>query len=328
MTSSQENFVQNEAAGPFYDSLPAKNVEPLWLKFEAMVPPRPNPSAQSSIWRYEDIKPLLLDAGRIVPIEEAERRVLMLINPSIQAPCTTDTIYAGLQLIQPGETAPAHRHVAFALRMVIEGSGGYTAVEGEKIMMERGDVILTPSWTWHDHGNEGKEPVIWLDGLDLPIFKLLKVNFAEPYTKPQYPSEVSRTSLSKYPWKPVAKALNASGGPYAIYQYHSRNGDHLSKTLSAQAERISAGSTSPQTRETTSFVYHIMEGRGYSIIQESENKEPRRIDWSAKDTFAVPAWSRLQHTCTQNEGNAYLFAIHDRPVLEATALWRGDNTLD
>jgi gentisate 1,2-dioxygenase len=87
MTSSQENFVQNEAAGPFYDSLPAKNVEPLWLKFEAMVPPRPNPSAQSSIWRYEDIKPLLLDAGKIVPIEEAERRVLMLINPSMQAPC-------------------------------------------------------------------------------------------------------------------------------------------------------------------------------------------------------------------------------------------------
>lgn len=106
----------------------------------------------------------------------------------IEAPCTTDTLYAGLQLINPGEVAPAHRHRAFALRFIIEGERGFTAVEGEKVYMERGDVILTPSWTWHDHGHEGDKPMIWLDGLDLPIFQYIPVNFAEHYADPRYPS--------------------------------------------------------------------------------------------------------------------------------------------
>src|SRR5579871_4773193 len=105
------------------------------------------------------------------------------------APHTTDTMYGGLQLILPGEIAPAHRHIAFALRFIIEGEKGFTAVEGQKMTMERGDVILTPSWHWHDHGNEGKNPVIWLDGLDLPLFKYAPVNFAELYKEKRYPSE-------------------------------------------------------------------------------------------------------------------------------------------
>jgi gentisate 1,2-dioxygenase len=107
----------------------------------------------------------------------------------LDAPHTTDTIYGGLQLILPNETAPAHRHIAFALRFIIEGEKGFTAVEGQKMTMERGDVILTPSWHWHDHGNEGQNPVIWLDGLDLPLFKYTPVNFAEPYKEKRYPSE-------------------------------------------------------------------------------------------------------------------------------------------
>lgn len=107
---------------------------------------------------------------------------------SIEAPCTTDTLYAGLQLINPGEVAPAHRHRAFALRFIIEGERGFTAVEGEKIYMERGDVILTPPWQWHDHGHEGDDVMIWLDGLDLPMFQYIPVNFAEMYEESRYPS--------------------------------------------------------------------------------------------------------------------------------------------
>lgn len=121
----------------------------------AMVPPKPNPKAAVASWKYDVVRPLLLEAGRLVNAEEAERRVLMLVNPAMKAPHTTDTIYAGLQLILPGETAPAHRHVAFALRFIIEGDRGFTAVGGRKMVMERGDVILTPVWNWHDHGHEG-----------------------------------------------------------------------------------------------------------------------------------------------------------------------------
>lgn len=121
----------------------------------SMVPPAPNPKATVASWKYDEIRPLLLEAGRLVAADEAERRVLMLVNPNMRAPYTTDTIYAGLQLILPGETAPAHRHTAFALRFIVEGERGFTAVEGKKVIMRRGDVILTPSWQWHDHGHEG-----------------------------------------------------------------------------------------------------------------------------------------------------------------------------
>jgi len=191
----------------FMASLPPKHLAPLWTEMSKMVPSRPNPKAVPVLWKYTEMRPSLMEAGEIVDAEEAERRVLMLVNPAMgkytlhsfprirpnclfhkDAPHTTDTIYGGLQLILPGETAPAHRHVAFALRFIIEGDDGFTAVEGQKMKMERGDVILTPSWHWHDHGNDGKAPVIWLDGLDLPLFKHAPVNFAEPYVEKRYPS--------------------------------------------------------------------------------------------------------------------------------------------
>lgn len=109
-------------------------------------------------------------------------------HTTTEAPHTTNTVYSGLQLVLPGETAPAHRHTAFALRFIIEGEDGFTAVEGQKIPMERGDVILTPPWNWHDHGNEGKNLIIWLNGLGLPLFRSVPVNFAKNYEESRYPS--------------------------------------------------------------------------------------------------------------------------------------------
>jgi gentisate 1,2-dioxygenase len=263
-----------------------------------------------------------MEAGRLVSVEEAERRVLMLVNPSLKAPCTTDTIYGGLQLVLPGETAPAHRHVAFALRFIIEGSLGFTAVEGEKIVMQRGDIILTPSWNWHDHGNEGTEPVIWLDGLDLPIFRLLKLNFANNYPEPRYPSRVSDHCSSQFPWAPVEKALKEVTGGYAQYHYRFKDGRHLSQTLSAQAERISAHKSSPEMQSTLSFMYHVVDGEGYSTILSPDSNQARKITWSSKDTFAVPAWSRISHTCTLTKGDTFLVAINDRPMVESLGLFR------
>lgn len=324
-TASNDMASKPNATGTaedFYASLPEHNAEPLWLVADKFVPPVPNPSASAAVWRYSAFRPKLLAAGNIVPIEEAERRVLMLVNPSLKAPCTTDTIYGGLQLVRPGETAPAHRHVAFALRFIIEGTYGFTAVEGEKIMMTRGDIILTPSWHWHDHGNEGDEPVIWLDGLDLPIFNLLRVNFANQYPEARYPSTVSETCDWQFPWGPVEKALIAQSGSYARFFYRGKDTPHLSHTLTAQAERIAAGTTSPASRETVSFMYHVVEGEGYSEVQSNDDEEPRRLTWTAKDTFAVPAWSEITHTCTLSCGNAYLVAITDRPIIESLGLLR------
>lgn len=156
-TSTSTAHAGDDASAEFLESLPAAHVGPLWKAMEAMVPPRPAPRAAVARWRYgEELRPLLLRAGRLVGTDEAERRVLMLVNPAMRAPHTTDTLYAGLQLIQPGETARAHRHTAFALRFVVEGERGFTAVGGRRVAMRRGDVILTPSWDWHDHGHDGE----------------------------------------------------------------------------------------------------------------------------------------------------------------------------
>jgi gentisate 1,2-dioxygenase len=112
-----------------------QHADPLWTVMNAMVPHRPIPRAVPNIWRWEVMKALLDRAGDLVGTKEAERRVFMLINPALKAPYTTDTLYAGLQLIRPGEVARAHKHTSFALRFIVEGRGAFTAVGGEK---ERG----------------------------------------------------------------------------------------------------------------------------------------------------------------------------------------------
>ncbi|KAH6867517.1 RmlC-like cupin domain-containing protein [Thelonectria olida] len=291
-------------------------------QLDKQVPPRPNPQAAIARWKFNELRPILLEAGDIVSAEEAERRLLMLVNPSLQAPYTTDTIYAGLQLALPGEIAPAHRHVAFALRFIVEGSGGFTAVEGDKILLQRGDVILTPSWHWHDHGNEGKDPMIWLDGLDLPLYQFARVNFAETYSEKTYPSKPTNYSKLRSPWAETQRQLDAGAGTHSIYHYRHQDGSQLPRTLGAQAECVIASSTTPWSCETTSFVYHIFEGQGYSELQQGTDSELQKIEWTRGDTFSVPAWTRIRHVNIQASGNAYLFAVSDRPIIESLGLYR------
>src|SRR5579872_3304964 len=241
----------------------AQATAPLWTAMRAMVPPRPTPKAVPHVWQYAELRQLLGRAGHLISADEAERRVLMLVNPALRAPFTTDTLFAGLQMILPGETAPAHRHTAFALRFIIEGSRGFTAVGGEKVTMERGDMILTPSWEFHDHGHEGDGEMIWLDGLDLPVWQSVPVNFAEPYRDPRYPSEAARgLSRLKYPWSEMRAQLETPE-TFASAAYRLRDSQApVSRTIGAAAERIEAGARSPSRRETASAVYHVVEGEG------------------------------------------------------------------
>lgn len=139
----------------------------------------------------------------------------------LDAPYTTDTLYAGLQLVMPNETAPAHRHTAFAMRFIIEGNGGFTAVHGRRIQMQQGDVILTPTWNYHDHGKDGSGPMIWLDGLDLPNFRHFPVHFVQHFNEPRYPAEDvdSETSPLVFPWKTMKASLDAAPGDWAVKRY-------------------------------------------------------------------------------------------------------------
>ena len=185
----------------FYQRLRAKNAAPLWEVLSDLVTSQPKPRCVPALWKYDEMRPLLMESGGLITAEEAERRVLILENPGLPGfSQITQSLYAGLQLVLPGETAPTHRHTPSALRFVIESDGGgFTAVDGEKAAMHPGDFIVTPAWTDHDHGNEGAGPVIWLDVLDLPIINMLDAGFAErrPPSVPPLPEQHSAFS---YPY--------------------------------------------------------------------------------------------------------------------------------
>lgn len=297
----------------------AQDAQPLWTVMDTMVPPHPEPKAVPHVWRYALMRPLLERSGNLVGTQDAERRVFMLVNPKLKAPKTTDTLYAGLQLIKPGEVARAHRHVAFALRFIIEGDGAFTAVGGDKVTMQRGDVILTPSWEFHDHGHEGKTPMVWLDGLDLPVYQFFPANFAQPYSAEQFPSEPApEDSHLKYPWEDMQARLDAEPGPYAYADYaHKRTGASVSRVIGCAAERLSAKTSSPSRRETAGIVYHVYEGRGTTKVGGET------LHWERGDTFCIPSWAPYRHDAQRE---TYLFRFDDRPVLEAIGAYRAESS--
>src|SRR5438034_9594216 len=177
----------------FYERINKDSLTPLWEVLGNLVPPHPSPACVPAVWRYRQVRPYLMEAGHLISAREAERRVLILENPGLRGQSSiTRSLYCGLQLILPGEVAPSHRHTQSALRFIVEGSGAYTAVDGERTTMHPGDFIITPSWTWHDHGNPGSEPVIWMDGLDIRIVQLFAAQFHEVY-----PEEVQPVSRSE-----------------------------------------------------------------------------------------------------------------------------------
>jgi gentisate 1,2-dioxygenase len=293
----------------------ALHAHPLWKAPHARVA-APNPRSIGHRWAYAQIRSLLLRAGELISAEEADRRVFMMINPGGEPPCTTETIAAAYQLILPGECAPAHRHTPFALRFIVEGTGAFTAVNGEKVWMEPGDLILTPSWSFHDHGKEGTGPMLWVDGLDVPLMTYLRIQFFEEWKDSRFPSvEFAGASNLRYPWSEMERSLRAEPGPYALVPYLQRvGGQAISRTIGAYAERIDAGTSSPARQSTLSHVYVVRSGRGRTRVGSTT------LDWEPGDTFAIPTWQPFQHEAV--EGTAYLFAMHDRPLIDALGYYQ------
>ena len=207
----------------YRQTLTAHNLVPLWPGLRAALPyGRPNRCTRPTLWRYADVRPLLLAAGEMTPIEKAERRVLALGNPGLglETMRATPAIYIGLQLILPGETAPNHRHSPSAVRFVVEGAGGYTVVEGERLPMEPGDLILTPSGLWHEHGHAGTGPVVWMDALDLPVVAALEASYCTEGA-PQTPRNQPDASQSRYRRAGLVpyRSLAAPRAPYPLLRF-------------------------------------------------------------------------------------------------------------
>ena len=211
----QSSVAANRKA--FYDKIDRANVTPLWEVLHNLITATPSTPCKPHLWKWDQMWPWIQEAGRLITAKEAERRVLVLENPGLRGRSSiTHSLYAGLQLILPGEVAPLHRHSQSALRFILLGRGAYTAVDGEKVTMSVGDFVITPSWTFHDHGNPSEEPMVWLDGLDVPLVELLDAQFMEK--GPQETQHTGRTegdNLAQFgnTMKPVEYRAKARTSP-------------------------------------------------------------------------------------------------------------------
>ncbi|TMH63177.1 MAG: gentisate 1,2-dioxygenase [Betaproteobacteria bacterium] len=328
----------------FYQRIDHEHLSPLWEVLGDLVPQTPRTPCVPALWRYAVVRRYLLEAGSLITAKEAERRVLVLENPALRgASSITHTLYAGLQLILPGEVAPSHRHSQSALRFVVEGDGAYTAVDGERTTMHPGDFIITPSWTFHDHGNPGDVPVIWLDGLDIPIVAFVDAGFAE-----RYPDEVQpvvkaegdalaryganllpvdhvatslTTPIFSYPYARTREALERMRRDNRWHPCHGLKMQYINPstggpampTIGAFIQLLPRGFDGRPYRSTDGTVYCVVEGRGRTRIGDSA------FDWEPKDVFVVPSWSRVSH---EAQDDSVLFSFSDRPMQQALGLWR------
>ena len=328
----------------FYQHISGGNLAPLWERLHALVTAEPVSPVQPAIWHYREVRPHLMRAGELISAEEATRRVLILENPGLKGQTSiTHSLFAGLQLILPGEVAPAHRHTQSALRFIIEGEGAYTAVDGERTTMHPGDFVITPSWTWHDHGNPSSAPMVWLDGLDIPIVRLLDASFAEPgdramqaVTRPEGDNEARfANNLLPVDWRPAVKTSPVFNYPYsrsrASLEVMSRNGepdpchghklryvnpatgDIAMPTIAACIQLLPAGFATRPYRSTDATVFVAVEGEGQTRIGD------QLFEWQAHDIFVVPSWAPVSHQAARE---AVLFSYSDRPVQEKLGLWR------
>ena len=328
-----------------YRRMDPLNLAPLWEVLHNLIPNEPATPCRPALWKYRDARPHLMEAGRLITAREAIRRVLILENPGMRGEsCITQSLYAGLQLILPGEIAPSHRHSQSALRFIVEGSGAYTAVDGERTTMHPGDFIITPSWTWHDHGNPGDEPVVWMDGLDIRIVAAFGAQFHEVF--PEEVQPVSRTEgaanarfgsglvplgaaapfgrtspVFNYPYQRSREALallakDQDPDPCHGWKMQFTNpltGGHAMPTIAAFIQLLPEGFRTQPYRCTDGTVFSVVEGKG-SVKVSGE-----RFDFEPRDTFVVPSWMPLEIEAAQE---TVLFSFSDRPGQEAMGLWR------
>ena len=328
----------------FYGRIDAQHLAPLWTRLKSLIPAEPKPIGVAHQWRYDDVRPFVMESAHQISAEEAERRVLILENPALAGSSQiTSTLYAGLQLIMPGEVAPAHRHTQSALRFIIEGSGAYTAVDGEKTFMEPGDFVITPSWTWHHHGNDSAGPMVWLDGLDIPLVGHYNATFREDHhtqqaalTRPAgdalarygsgllpvgYKAATLNSPVFNYPYARTREALFAlakAGEPDAHLGHLMRyvnplDGGWAMPTMAAMIRLLPQGFATKPYRSSDSMVFVAVEGRGRIQVGE------QRFEMSPRDVVVVPGW--MAYTLHADD-DLVLFSYSDRVAHEKLGFFR------
>ena len=321
----------------YREDLSRLNLVPLWPSLRAVLPPGvPTRATQAVHWPYATLRPLLLQAGDLTPIEKAERRVLVLANPGhgLANMKASPAIYLGMQLLLPGEWAPSHRHTPNAVRMVVEGEGAYTTVDGERCPMRRGDLILTPTGLWHEHGHDGTEAVVWLDVLDLPLVHYMEasyhVNGARQAVKPGngdrawtragvVPTPVfsrspQRYPMLRYPWTDTRAALlaMAANDPgldcVQVTYVNPETGEDAENILGFYALMLRPGQALTLPARSPAQVFHLIEG---GVVVSTCGK---RFEMVEADTCCAPGYEPVTLTNRSAGLPAFVFIADESPL--------------
>jgi gentisate 1,2-dioxygenase len=332
----------------YYERLAKEQLAPLWVFFKDWFSKTPRVRSKPHVWSYRDLRDLVLEAATIIDPEEAERRVLVLENPGLEGRrLITESLYAGLQLIMPGEVAPCHRHSPAALRFILEGKGAYTTVNGEKAYMEPGDFIVTPPWTWHEHGHEGSGPTVWLDILDVAVIHLFNATFTELRPGEQRPPSVpTRDSFYRYGMnmRPVNYTRGGASSPVFSYPYtRSREAlerlkDHTEwdachaikmeyidpttggpaiPTISTFLQLLPQGFEGRPYKTTSGTVFCVVEGTG--SVRTGDDDDRHVLHYHPWDIFVVPSW--MSHTI-HPESETVVFSASDEAIQKKLGFWR------
>ena len=323
-----------------------KNLSGYWSLGMEGLPPQPMTTVEPCLWKWADVHESLLRAGEVISLEQSERRVVRLVNPGLEErPFATHTLQISFQYVKPGENARAHRHTPAALRFVIQGNGAYTTVNGQKCVMEPGDLILTPKLSWHDHSNESREPMLWLDGLDFPLVQALHQVMQERYPKRRQDIEKGSEEVTDklgaslrhgmpladffhYKWRDTERTLRALAQSPAArdrfdgYLLEFRNpltGGPTMTTIQCALQLLTPGDETETHRHTSTVIYHVFRGTGATQIGE------RKFDWQQGDSFVVPLWYAHRHLNRSSSQDAILFSMSDAPVLNALDLYREES---
>ncbi len=307
----------------FEKNLLENNMKPLWANFKNIVTVEPETKYIPNLWSFAKCYPILIHSTKQISIKDAERRVLILENPGSNGDFSANhAIYSGLQIVLPGEIAPAHRHSQSALRIVLQADDAITKVDGIEINMRRGDVILTPAWTVHSHENRGSIPAIWIDILDIPTVNFLGCSFLEngDINNQLYSAKYSLDKLHfKYQnWREKIFLMynsidnNVKNDIQLCYGIHTGEFPSL-PSLSSSLNLISGKNKLPWQRTTESLLYVILEGNGVSYVGNE------KFNWQAGDILVIPPWYPFKH---ELNGNAVMILISNKPILEKLFLLR------
>jgi gentisate 1,2-dioxygenase len=289
---------------------------PLWKVYERVVTHEPSLDAPSHHWRWQDLERAVKLTTELVHGKDADHRVLVLKHPKL-APrvATTNNILAAVQCVLPGEKTSPHRHTPAAVRLVLEGAGGGTFVDGVRCEMQSGDFIVTPNWTWHCHENDAAAPVTWVDILDVPLVRAANAVFGDMGPVKSYP-EVPAGSQFRFAWADTLKqlgAVEAEKGVKTLRYTNPLDGGPVIPTLDCSVTEIAKGAATRPFRASASQLCVVIEGSGESRIGEA------RHQWSARDIFTMPEWNWIEHRAAER---ARLLVINDRNFRQFLGLYR------